>query len=282
MRHVLFRSLTHIQLHSAYVRHCKSILSDTFCVFIPTRFPGMQSSSQFNFVSAASYCRAAVSTALSCSLADQGIKIRLRHDTRIGNKPAKRAAEQEAHEMVRKRGRMSTHGDGGGRKSTPFKANGSIADDHAYASTSSRLPGEWNAIDPSLTETADASLTHPPLEYPGYTPRPHVYSLSVPVAYDASYHPAIPTPSQSSASYSYGHHPQHPPGDWHAPPPVQHAHHFPSPPPDWFGYEQEQEHQQATAESDCQAGTKELVAPHRTLRARTPTPLGTTGPSPHG
>ncbi|KAF8624058.1 hypothetical protein AX15_006073 [Amanita polypyramis BW_CC] len=52
------------------VRHCKSIYSAPFYVYTAKKFPGMEES-----------------TPLSCSLADQGIKIRIRKDIRIRKRP---------------------------------------------------------------------------------------------------------------------------------------------------------------------------------------------------
>ncbi|KAI9459336.1 velvet factor-domain-containing protein [Boletus coccyginus] len=52
------------------VRHCKSIYSAAFYVYTAKKFPGMEES-----------------TALSCSLADQGIKIRIRKDIRVRKRP---------------------------------------------------------------------------------------------------------------------------------------------------------------------------------------------------
>ncbi|KAI6019220.1 velvet factor-domain-containing protein [Pisolithus microcarpus] len=52
------------------VRHCKSIYSAPFYVYTAKKFPGMEES-----------------TALSCSLADQGIKIRIRKDIRVRKRP---------------------------------------------------------------------------------------------------------------------------------------------------------------------------------------------------
>ncbi|TFK99871.1 velvet factor-domain-containing protein [Pterulicium gracile] len=52
------------------VRHCKSIFSAPFYVFTAKKFPGMEES-----------------TPLSCSLADQGIKIRIRKDIRSRKRP---------------------------------------------------------------------------------------------------------------------------------------------------------------------------------------------------
>ncbi|KAH8092170.1 velvet factor, partial [Cristinia sonorae] len=48
------------------VYHCKSIFSTPFYVYTAKKFPGMEES-----------------TPLSCSLADQGIKIRIRKDIRV-------------------------------------------------------------------------------------------------------------------------------------------------------------------------------------------------------
>ncbi|KAF9237961.1 velvet factor-domain-containing protein, partial [Melanogaster broomeanus] len=53
------------------VRHCKSIYSQPFYVYTAKKFPGME----------------AESTPLSCSLADQGIKIRIRKDIRVRKRP---------------------------------------------------------------------------------------------------------------------------------------------------------------------------------------------------
>ncbi|KAH7907021.1 velvet factor-domain-containing protein [Hygrophoropsis aurantiaca] len=52
------------------VTHCKSIYSAPFYVYTAKKFPGMEES-----------------TALSCSLADQGIKIRIRKDIRVRKRP---------------------------------------------------------------------------------------------------------------------------------------------------------------------------------------------------
>ncbi|KAG8220746.1 velvet factor-domain-containing protein [Butyriboletus roseoflavus] len=52
------------------VRHCKSIYSAAFYVYTAKKFPGMEES-----------------TPLSCSLADQGIKIRIRKDIRVRKRP---------------------------------------------------------------------------------------------------------------------------------------------------------------------------------------------------
>ncbi|KIJ12318.1 hypothetical protein PAXINDRAFT_101260 [Paxillus involutus ATCC 200175] len=52
------------------VRHCKSIYSAPFYVYTAKKFPGMEES-----------------TPLSCSLADQGIKIRIRKDIRVRKRP---------------------------------------------------------------------------------------------------------------------------------------------------------------------------------------------------
>ncbi|KIJ41917.1 hypothetical protein M422DRAFT_171624, partial [Sphaerobolus stellatus SS14] len=51
---------------SGQVHHCKSIFSKPFYVYTAKKFPGMEES-----------------TNLSCSLADQGIKIRIRKDIRV-------------------------------------------------------------------------------------------------------------------------------------------------------------------------------------------------------
>ncbi|KAI0799711.1 velvet factor-domain-containing protein [Irpex lacteus] len=51
------------------VYHCKSIFSAPFYVYTAKKFPGMEES-----------------TPLSCSLADQGIKIRIRKDIRVRKK----------------------------------------------------------------------------------------------------------------------------------------------------------------------------------------------------
>ncbi|KDN35526.1 hypothetical protein RSAG8_11521, partial [Rhizoctonia solani AG-8 WAC10335] len=62
--------LTLFEVHGATVHHCKSIYSNPFYVFTAKKFPGMEES-----------------TSLSCSLADQGIKIRIRKDIRVRKRP---------------------------------------------------------------------------------------------------------------------------------------------------------------------------------------------------
>jgi hypothetical protein len=56
-------------MNSSNVYHCKSIFSAPFYVYTAKKFPGMEES-----------------TPLSCSLADQGIKIRIRKDIRVRKK----------------------------------------------------------------------------------------------------------------------------------------------------------------------------------------------------
>ncbi|KAG8961434.1 hypothetical protein FRC00_012262 [Tulasnella sp. 408] len=62
--------------HSAQVHHCKSIFSKPFYVYTAKKFPGMEGKS-----SSLPY------RLLSCSLADQGIKIRIRKDIRVRKRP---------------------------------------------------------------------------------------------------------------------------------------------------------------------------------------------------
>ncbi|KAF8428028.1 velvet factor-domain-containing protein [Boletus edulis BED1] len=62
--------LSLFEVVSNTVRHCKSIYSAAFYVYTAKKFPGMEES-----------------TPLSCSLADQGIKIRIRKDIRVRKRP---------------------------------------------------------------------------------------------------------------------------------------------------------------------------------------------------
>ncbi|KAG1810473.1 velvet factor-domain-containing protein [Suillus plorans] len=62
--------LSLFEVVSNTVRHCKSIYSAPFYVYTAKKFPGMEES-----------------TPLSCSLADQGIKIRIRKDIRVRKRP---------------------------------------------------------------------------------------------------------------------------------------------------------------------------------------------------
>ncbi|KAF9649567.1 hypothetical protein BDM02DRAFT_1814795 [Thelephora ganbajun] len=60
------------------VRHCKSIYSAPFYVYTAKKFPGMEESTQ-----------------LSCTMADQGIKIRIRKDIRTRRRPLVPAPPQQ-------------------------------------------------------------------------------------------------------------------------------------------------------------------------------------------
>ncbi|KAG8943397.1 hypothetical protein FRC03_002503 [Tulasnella sp. 419] len=62
--------LSLFEVVGANVHHCKSIFSKPFYVYTAKKFPGMEESTQ-----------------LSCSLADQGIKIRIRKDIRVRKRP---------------------------------------------------------------------------------------------------------------------------------------------------------------------------------------------------
>ncbi|KZT59568.1 hypothetical protein CALCODRAFT_516019, partial [Calocera cornea HHB12733] len=62
---------------SMEVQHCKSIFSKPFYVYTAKKFPGMEES-----------------TPLSCSLADQGIKIRIRKDIRVRKRPQGQGRER--------------------------------------------------------------------------------------------------------------------------------------------------------------------------------------------
>ncbi|KAG8908759.1 hypothetical protein FRB99_002997 [Tulasnella sp. 403] len=62
--------LSLFEVVGAQVHHCKSIFSMPFYVYTAKKFPGMEESTQ-----------------LSCSLADQGIKIRIRKDIRVRKRP---------------------------------------------------------------------------------------------------------------------------------------------------------------------------------------------------
>ncbi|KIL64314.1 hypothetical protein M378DRAFT_24595 [Amanita muscaria Koide BX008] len=93
------------------VRHCKSIYSTPFYVYTAKKFPGMEES-----------------TPLSCSLADQGIKIRIRKDIRVRKRPIQaleplqpidgpsgehddddRDADQDGKQPLLKRSRTDNH-----------------------------------------------------------------------------------------------------------------------------------------------------------------------------
>ncbi|PCH43257.1 hypothetical protein WOLCODRAFT_121729, partial [Wolfiporia cocos MD-104 SS10] len=63
--------LSLFEVVGASVYHCKSIFSAPFYVYTAKKFPGMEESTQ-----------------LSCALADQGIKIRIRKDIRVRKRPS--------------------------------------------------------------------------------------------------------------------------------------------------------------------------------------------------
>ncbi|KAF6750403.1 velvet factor-domain-containing protein [Ephemerocybe angulata] len=97
------------------VRHCKSIFSAPFYVYTAKKFPGMEES-----------------TPLSCSLADQGIKIRIRKDIRVRKRPNQGADfsvplsmdddEEDDHERSTRQLKRSRTDDGMGPGSSAMGA----------------------------------------------------------------------------------------------------------------------------------------------------------------
>lgn len=73
--------LSLFEVKGTKVHHCKSIFSNPFYVYTAKKFPGMEES-----------------TPLSCSLADQGIKIRIRKDVRVRKKALRFPAPKHVEE----------------------------------------------------------------------------------------------------------------------------------------------------------------------------------------
>ncbi|KAI5121467.1 hypothetical protein M0805_003924 [Coniferiporia weirii] len=192
--------LTLFEVIGANVHHCKSIFSATFYVYTAKKFPGMEES-----------------TNLSCALADQGIKIRIRKDVRV----RKRTVDPTWFQPVQaEQEEQSDASDDEGRDPKRVRVNDSQAGPSNPAPPPPAPPapvpaaGTWN-IDPNLAQ-----------------PPPPPPPASVGLA-------GAPDPAQyDPRGYSAGPPPPAPPGthpDYHPPPPGhQHPHymqHPPQPPP---------------------------------------------------
>ncbi|KAH8114998.1 velvet factor-domain-containing protein [Phellopilus nigrolimitatus] len=186
--------LTLFEVIGANVHHCKSIFSASFYVYTAKKFPGMEES-----------------TNLSCALADQGIKIRIRKDVRVRKRTVDPTwfqpvqADQEA---------QSEASDDDEAARDPKRAR--TSDNQASGSGSGPPPppappapapvtGTWN-IDPTL-----AAPPPPPPPAGPVAPEPAQYD-------SRAYNPGPPPPPSS-----------HPHSDYHPPPPPAHPHPHPHP-----------------------------------------------------
>ncbi|THH03701.1 hypothetical protein EW145_g6080, partial [Phellinidium pouzarii] len=186
--------LTLFEVIGANVHHCKSIFSASFYVYTAKKFPGMEES-----------------TNLSCALADQGIKIRIRKDVRVRKRNADPTWFQPV-QVEQQEEQSDASDDEGGRDSKRAR----VADPQAGPSNSApppppappavaAAPGAWS-MDPSLAQ--------PPPPPPSST---SIVNAPDSVQYDPR-------------GYGTGPPPVHP--DYHPPPPGhQHPHYLQPPPP---------------------------------------------------
>ncbi|KAG7447102.1 uncharacterized protein BT62DRAFT_930940 [Guyanagaster necrorhizus] len=197
------------------VRHCKSIYSAPFYVYTAKKFPGMEES-----------------TPLSCSLADQGIKIRIRKDIRVRKRPttvldtSRQESDQEDDEEDDasddgRRGKPSSK-----KRQKRVKDGAAPAGYSAYQQQPLGPPpppsSQWNSyqppqsqsnIDPSLDGASSVSIPPPP----GAT-----YAVAPPSS--TSGPSAAPPPSaQHIPPTSGATHIPPPPGATHLPSPATHV-----------------------------------------------------------
>ncbi|KAK0433480.1 velvet factor-domain-containing protein [Armillaria borealis] len=191
------------------VRHCKSIYSAPFYVYTAKKFPGMEES-----------------TPLSCSLADQGIKIRIRKDIRVRKRPttvldtSRQESDQEDDEEddVSDDGRRGKHSS---KKRQKRAKDG--AEPAGYSAYQQQPlgppppPSQWNSYQGSQSQSnIDPSLDGG--------------SVSIPPPPGATY-TTVPPTSTSNSSIPPPQGSQHippPPGATHIPPPPG-ATHIPPP-----------------------------------------------------
>ncbi|KIY72789.1 hypothetical protein CYLTODRAFT_366949 [Cylindrobasidium torrendii FP15055 ss-10] len=120
--------LSLFEVAGTLVQHCKSIYSKPFYVYTAKKFPGMEQS-----------------TELSCSLADQGIKIRIRKDIRVRDRGSDR-----------KRARV----DNDSSRSTPLASSSAL-----QSSPPTYLPAPVSQIGiplPSGAQTSGGQIPPPP------------------------------------------------------------------------------------------------------------------------
>ncbi|EIW76977.1 hypothetical protein CONPUDRAFT_168681, partial [Coniophora puteana RWD-64-598 SS2] len=136
------------------VRHCKSIYSAPFYVYTAKKFPGMEES-----------------TPLSCSLADQGIKIRIRKDIRVRKRPLAALTAPIDHDDGNSRD-SSQHGNPGSKKrarNREFSHGGDTTPTPTSAVSLAGLPA-WptTSLDPMLNvASAPGGIELPPPSVPG-------------------------------------------------------------------------------------------------------------------
>ncbi|EJD04827.1 uncharacterized protein FOMMEDRAFT_153953 [Fomitiporia mediterranea MF3/22] len=186
--------LTLFEVIGANVHHCKSIFSAAFYVYTAKKFPGMEES-----------------TNLSCALADQGIKIRIRKDVRIRKRPV----DPNWFQPVQRDDASDASDDEGARdpKRQRNEAGPPPPPPAAPMPAAGSSGGTWGTIDPSLPPTA---APPPPAPAPDSTP------------YDPRAFNPAPAPSAAPAAPGNGHPEYHPPQP--QPQPHQHAPYMPPPP----------------------------------------------------
>ncbi|KAF9044764.1 hypothetical protein BDZ89DRAFT_1155565 [Hymenopellis radicata] len=174
------------------VKHCKSVFSTPFYVYTAKKFPGMEQSTQ-----------------LSVSLADQGIKIRIRKDIRVKGPDRKRQRREDEEEVNNEKGQI------GALVPTPAAI--------IPASTTQAMPPppppQTIPPPPGATHVQNQSYSPPPLPTQSRSSPP-------PMAPQAQQPPHQPQthPHSAPAPEYYHHGPYdyyypHPPPMWHYPPP---------------------------------------------------------------
>ncbi|OCB90148.1 hypothetical protein A7U60_g2609 [Sanghuangporus baumii] len=197
--------LTLFEVIGANVHHCKSIFSAPFYVYTAKKFPGMEES-----------------TNLSCALADQGIKIRIRKDVRVRKRtmdpnwfqPVQRddASDASEDEAASARDPKRQRNEGGGVPPPPPPA--AVPPPPASAPPG----GTWGAINP--IPPGPAPPPPPPPAGPDASPYDTRSSFSAGSA-PAPTATGAPTPAATAGAV----HPEYPPQ------PHQHAPYMPPPPP---------------------------------------------------
>ncbi|KAH6912107.1 velvet factor-domain-containing protein [Coprinopsis sp. MPI-PUGE-AT-0042] len=221
------------------VRHCKSIFSAPFYVYTAKKFPGMEES-----------------TPLSCSLADQGIKIRIRKDIRVRKRPNQpydltmplpmddQDDEEEDNQLMRRDPKRSRTDDGldsqGARAGAPSTALVPLSQQPQQPQQQSWPPptGQDPALGPSIPPPPNATVNNslsvdgapgtgmmsmaPSVPPPGpgvYNPPPApypTYDQSAPPMQQGQ--PQQQYPAQGAPQQQHPQHPHGPP----PPPPMQH------------------------------------------------------------
>ncbi|KAG8981317.1 hypothetical protein FRB93_008741 [Tulasnella sp. JGI-2019a] len=218
--------LSLFEVVGANVYHCKSIFSRPFYVFTAKKFPGMEES-----------------TSLSCSLAEQGIKIRIRKDIRVRKRPVHQeivpileedqdSADTSPMPLAEQTPAPATRAEQhqGGHKRNRDSVSGtehSLDNDQAGpASSSSHIAGNSNGRDSKRLRVGDAtnapaSIASEPPSVGEHTPAPGGPSANDPASHAPSPYSHPPQLAQQQPTAS--HHPSESSGPNSAPYAQQHA-----------------------------------------------------------